>query len=126
MYWNILFDGMLVGFFASVPLGPIGVLCIQRTLQNGRVSGLVSGFGAALSDTIYAVIAGFSLSYIVSFIEAQMFWLQLAGVIILVGLGVKIFMINPVVQLRRQKAGKHFLVSDFISTFFLTLSNPLV
>ncbi len=125
MYWNTFLDGMLVGFSASVPLGPIGVLCIQRTLQHGRMSGLVSGFGAAVSDMIYAIIAGFSLSYIVTFIEAQIFWIQLGGVIILTGLGIKIFRTNPAVQLRRQKAGNHSLFGDFISSFFLTLSNPL-
>ncbi|WP_291861459.1 LysE family transporter [Marinilabilia sp.] len=125
MYWSTLLDGMLVGFSASLPLGPIGVLIIQRTLQNGRTSGLLSGFGAALSDTIYAIIAGFSLSYIVTFIEAQILWIQLGGVIILTGLGVKIFRTNPATQLRKQKAGKHNLVSDVVSTFLLTLSNPL-
>ena len=125
MYWSTLLDGMLVGFSASLPLGPIGVLVIQRTLQNGRFSGLSSGFGAAMSDTIYAIIAGFSLSYIVTFIESQIFWIQLGGVIILTGLGVKIFRTNPAIQLRKQRAGKHSLVSDFVSTFFLTLSNPL-
>jgi threonine/homoserine/homoserine lactone efflux protein len=125
MYWSTLLDGMLVGFSASLPLGPIGVLIIQRTLQNGRTSGLISGCGAAMSDTIYAIIAGFSLSYIVTFIESQIFWIQLGGVMILTGLGLKIFRTNPVAQLRRQKAGKHSLVSDFLSTFILTLSNPL-
>ncbi|WP_462317579.1 LysE family translocator [Marinilabilia sp.] len=125
MYWSTLLDGMLVGFSASLPLGPIGVLVIQRTLQNGRFSGLTSGFGAAMSDTIYAIIAGFSLSYIVTFIESQILWIQLGGVIILTGLGVKIFRTNPAIQLRKQRAGKHSLVSDFVSTFFLTLSNPL-
>lgn len=118
-------DGMLVGFSASLPLGPIGVLIIQRTLQNGRTSGLLSGFGAAISDTIYAIIAGFSLSYIVTFIEAQILWIQLGGVIVLTGLGVKIFRTNPVTRLRKQKAGQHSLVSDVVSTFLLTLSNPL-
>ncbi len=125
MYWSAVFDGVLVGFSASVPLGPIGVLCIQRTLQKGRLSGFSSGLGAALSDTIYAIIAGFSLSYIVSFIEAQMLWLQLIGVVILVGLGVKIFTTNPAVQLRRQQSRKHSLFHDFASTFLLTISNPL-
>jgi threonine/homoserine/homoserine lactone efflux protein len=125
MYWSTLIDGMLVGFSASLPLGPIGVLIIQRTLQNGRISGLSSGAGAAMSDTIYAIIAGFSLSYIVTFIETQIFWIQLGGAIVLASLGYKIFRTNPAVQLRRQKAGKHSFLGDFLSTFFLTLSNPL-
>ncbi|MDI3520749.1 MAG: hypothetical protein PWQ06_712 [Anaerophaga sp.] len=125
MYWKTLFDGIIVGFSASVPLGPIGVLIIQRTLQNGRLSGFCSGLGAVMSDVIYAIIAGFSLSYIVSFVEAQMLWLQLGGVIVLTALGIKIYRTNPAVGLRRQKKGKHNLIKDFVSTFFLTLSNPL-
>ncbi|WP_016776043.1 LysE family translocator [Anaerophaga thermohalophila] len=125
MYWKTLFDGIMVGFSASVPLGPIGVLIIQRTLQNGRLSGFFSGLGAVMSDVIYAIIAGFSLSYIVSFIEAQMLWIQLGGVIVLTTLGIKIYRTNPAAGLRRQKAGKHTFIKDFVSTFFLTLSNPL-
>ena len=63
-----IFDGLVIGISASIPLGPIGVLVVQRTLNKGHLSGFVSGLGAALSDTIYAVIAGFSLSFIVGFI----------------------------------------------------------
>jgi threonine/homoserine/homoserine lactone efflux protein len=125
MDWNEFFDGMIVGFSASVPLGPIGVLCIQRTLQRGRWAGFVSGLGAAFSDTIYAVIAGFSLSYIVSFIEERFFWIQIFGAIILIFLGVYIFRSNPAVQLRRQRQRRGNLFQDFVSTFLLTLSNPL-
>jgi threonine/homoserine/homoserine lactone efflux protein len=124
MFWSTFVDGMLVGFSASVPLGPIGVLCIQRTLQKGRLSGFTSGLGAALSDTIYAIIAGFSLSYIVSFIESQIFWIQLVGVVVLLALGINIFRTNPAVQLRRQKGKSNSLFHDFASTFLLTISNP--
>ncbi|MDR2928406.1 MAG: LysE family translocator [Cytophagaceae bacterium] len=109
----------------SVPLGPIGVLCIQRTLQRGRLSGFISGLGAATSDTLYAIIAGFSLSYIIAFIEAQAFWLQIIGGLILIVLGIHIFRSNPAVQLRKQRRGQSSLLQDFISMFFLTISNPL-
>ncbi|MGQ1889721.1 LysE family translocator [Thermophagus sp. OGC60D27] len=125
MYWSTLLDGILVGFTASVPIGPIGILIIQRTLQNGKLSGIFSGLGAVISDVLYAIIAGFSLSYIVTFIEARMFWIQLIGAIVLIGLGIKIFRTNPAIGLRRQRGVKHSFVRDFISTFFLTLSNPL-
>jgi threonine/homoserine/homoserine lactone efflux protein len=125
MDWNGIIDGMIVGFSASVPLGPIGVLCIQRTLQRGRLSGFVSGLGAAFSDTLYAVIAGFSLSFIVVFIEEQFFWIQIFGAAILILLGVHIFRSNPAKQLRRQRQGKSSYLQDFISTFLLTISNPL-
>lgn len=125
MEWKSFIDGMMVGFSASVPLGPIGVLCIQRTLQRGRLSGFISGIGAALSDTIYAIIAGFSISYIVSFIEEQFIWINIFGAIILIFLGVTIYRSNPAVQLRRQKSKAGTLIQDFVSTFLLTISNPL-
>ena len=120
-----LLDGIIVGFSASVPLGPIGVLCIQRTPNRGRLAGFVSGLGAAMSDTIYAIVAGFSLSFVLDVIEAQMFWLQLAGAIILIVMGVKIFLTNPAIQLRRQKNKNTSLIQDFVSTFIITITNPL-
>jgi threonine/homoserine/homoserine lactone efflux protein len=127
MEWHgIIYDGIKVGFLASIPLGPIGVLCIQRTLQKGRLSGIISGIGAATSDTIYAIIAGFSLSYIVSFIEEQSFWLQLAGALILIILGIHIFRTNPAIEIRKHRRGETSLLNDYISTFLLTISNPLV
>ena len=125
MDWHVIYNGIQIGVLASIPLGPIGVLCIQRTLQRGRLSGFISGLGAATSDTLYAIIAGFSLSYIVSFIEQQAFWLQLGGAFILIILGVYIFRSNPAVQLRRQRHNKTSLIQDFASTFLLTITNPL-
>jgi len=126
MEWQSIFDGMKIGFLASIPLGPIGVLCIRRTLQKGRLSGFVSGIGAATSDTVYATIACFSLSYIVTFIEEQSFWLRLAGAFVLIILGLYIFRSNPAVQLRKQRQKKTNLLNDYASTFLLTISNPLV
>lgn len=120
-----LIDGIIIGVAASVPLGPIGVLCIQRTLNKGRLSGFVTGLGAAFSDTLYAVIAGYSLSFIIGFIEQRMLAIQIIGALILVALGAKIFLTNPAVQLRKMKKGNRRLVQDFLSTFFLTISNPL-
>jgi threonine/homoserine/homoserine lactone efflux protein len=125
MNLSYFIDGFIVGLIASVPLGPIGVLCIQRTLSKGRLSGFISGLGAATSDAIYAIIACFSLSYVVSFIEKQMLWLQIFGVILLTFLGLKIFFSNPAIQLRRQKSNSKNYHQDFISIFFITISNPL-
>jgi threonine/homoserine/homoserine lactone efflux protein len=118
-------DGMMIGLLATIPLGPIGVLCIQRTLSKGRWSGFISGLGAAASDAIYAIIASFSLSYVVSFIEKQMLWLQIFGVVLLLFLGFRIFYSNPAVDLRRQRNKSTSYFQDFISTFLLTISNPL-
>ena len=125
MDWNGIYGGIRIGLLASIPLGPIGLLCIQRTLQKGRLAGFVSGLGAATSDALYAIIAGFSLSYIVVFIEKQLFWLQLFGAVILITLGIKIFQSNPAVQLRKQRQGKTSLLQDYVSTFLWTISNPL-
>ncbi|MCL2072387.1 MAG: LysE family transporter [Marinilabiliaceae bacterium] len=125
MDWNGIYGGIRIGLLASIPLGPIGLLCIQKTLQKGRLAGFVSGLGAATSDTLYAIIAGFSLSYIVVFIEKQIFWLQLLGGVILIVLGIKIFRSNPAVQLRKQRKGKTNLVQDYVTTFLWTISNPV-
>lgn len=120
-----LLDGIIVGLSASIPLGPIGVLVVQRTLNKGRLSGFYSGLGAALSDTIYAIIAGFSLSFIVGYIETHMLLIQIVGASILIGLGLKIFFTNPAVELRRQRNKSTSLTQDFFSTFLLTITNPL-
>ncbi|NPA37463.1 MAG: LysE family transporter [Chlorobi bacterium] len=122
---HYILDGVIIGFSASVPLGPIGVLCVQRTLNKGRLSGFISGLGAALSDTIYAVIAAYSLSFIVVFVESQLMTIKIFGALVLIGLGLKIFYSNPAAQLRRQKNKSRNLFQDFISTFLLTITNPL-
>lgn len=121
-----LFKGITIGFLASIPLGPIGVLCIQRTLSRGRRSGFASGLGAASSDFIYAIIAGFSVSMVMDFVEEQRKVLTIVGAIILICLGLKIYFTNPVKQMRRQTHKRSSgLWQDYISTFFLTITNPL-
>ncbi|MBN2165912.1 MAG: LysE family transporter [Marinilabiliaceae bacterium] len=125
MNLEYIWVGFKIGFVASIPLGPIGVLCIQRTLSKGKLSGFISGIGAATSDAIYAIIAFFSLSYVVNFIEKQLLLLQIFGVVFLVFLGLKIFYTNPAKQLRRQNKKTNSYIQDFVSTFFLTITNPL-
>ncbi|MCQ2202521.1 MAG: LysE family transporter [Bacteroidales bacterium] len=123
--WSLI-QGIMIGFLASMPLGPIGVLCIQRTLYKGRWSGFASGLGAATSDFIYAVIAGFSVTLVVSFIEEYQEMLTWLGAVILIGLGLKIFFSNPVKQMRKQQSKKSkTLLQDYGSTFALTFTNPL-
>lgn len=126
MQITIFIEGILIGILASIPLGPIGVLCVQRTLSRGRMSGFVSGMGAATSDAIYATLAGFSLSFIVGFVEKKILFIQIIGVVILVFMGLKIFFTNPAVQLRKQSNQKTKLLQDFLSTFMFTIANPLV
>lgn len=121
-----LIQGIVIGFLASMPLGPIGVLCIQRTISKGRWSGFASGLGAATSDFIYAVIAGFSVSLVVSFIEEYQQALTWVGAIILIALGLKIFFSNPMKQMANSSSKKSSnLWQDYGSTFALTFTNPL-
>ncbi|HSH51681.1 MAG TPA: LysE family transporter [Bacteroidales bacterium] len=122
---EFLVKGVIVGFLASIPLGPVGVLCIQRTINKGRVSGLFSGMGAATIDSFFALVAALGLTFIINFIEEQQFFIQLFGGGILIFLGARIFNTNPVRQIRRHRKKKNKLVEDFLSVLFLTLSNPL-
>lgn len=125
MPFIIFIKGFLIGLLASIPLGPIGVLCIQRTLSKSHKAGFISGLGATAADTIFAVAAFFSLSVITSFIESNAMLVKVIGGISVLIVGMTIFLKNPVVQIRRNRAGKGSnLWSDFISVFFLTLTNP--
>jgi len=125
MWVEFLFKGLAIGFAASIPLGPVGVLSIQRTINKGRLSGVVSGMGAAFVDTVYATIAVLGLGFIISFIEQHQLYIQIIGGSVLIYLGIRIFRTNPIKQLRRHRKGKSKLIEDFISIVFLTLSNPL-
>ena len=122
---ELFIQGIILGFSASVPLGPMGLICIQKTLNRGRLAGLVSGAGAAAADTFYAVIAAFGISFITDFIQREQFTLRIIGSIILLLLGYKIFVTNPAIQIRKQQRKKNNLLGDFASIFFLTLSNPI-
>ena len=125
MLLTLLLKGMIIGLAASIPLGPIGVICIQRTINKGRISGFLSGLGAATTDTFFAAIAGFSLSFIISFLEARQTIIELVGGAIVVFLGIKIFTTNPISQIKRNKRKKNNLLEDFMSVLLLTGSNPL-
>ncbi len=120
-----LTDGIIIGISVSIPLGPIGVLIVQRTLSKGRHSGFASGIGAALSDAIYAVIASFSLSYIVDFIREQKSWIQVIGSIVLLIFGYTIFKSNPSARLKTPKVTGGSYLQDIATTFALTFSNPM-
>ncbi len=122
---EFLIKGLIVGFLASIPLGPVGVLCIQRTINKGRYSGLISGMGAATVDMFFALVAALGLTYIINFIEEQQFLIQLIGGGVLIFLGTKIFNTNPIKQIRKHRRKKNKLIEDYFSVLFLTLSNPL-
>ncbi len=121
----LLLKGIIVGLLASIPLGPIGVLCVQRTINKGRLSGFFSGMGAAFADTVFATIAGFSLTFIMDFVEEWKIEFQIGGGILIFLLGLKIFMTNPISQMRKNRRQKNRLFEDFVSVFLLTVSNPM-
>ena len=120
---NLFLKGIILGFSIAAPVGPIGILCIRKTLQFGRFSGLFSGLGAAVADTIFAVIAAFGLTLISDALLAGQFWLRLVGGAFLLYLGWKTFFTK--VLDKSQKISHTNLLHDFISTFFLTITNPM-
>ncbi len=116
--------GFIVGLFASIPLGPIGVICIQRTLSKGRFSGLISGLGATMVDVIFAAVSLLSLSVVQVLLEEYRNVVMIAGGIIVALFGVKLFLSTPIKQMRRlQEGGRNFL-TDFSSTMLMTITNP--
>lgn len=118
--------GLAIGVLVSAPMGPIGVLCIQRTLNKGRWPGFVTGVGASLSDLAYALLTGLGMSIVIDFIETNQDLLQVLGSIVLVAFGIYLFRQNPIKNIRKQNGSKSNLTHDFITAFLLTLSNPLI
>lgn len=118
-----LLRGLAIGFSIAAPVGPIGVLCIRRTLAEGRVSGLVSGLGAATADAIFGCIAGFGLTFISNFLVSQKLWLRLIGGVFLCYLGIKTLLAKPAEQAATARGNG--LVGAYASTFILTLTNPI-
>jgi threonine/homoserine/homoserine lactone efflux protein len=118
-----LIKGFIVGLGASIPLGPLGVMCVQKTLSKGRNSGFITGLGAAITDTIFAAIAILGLAYIQKFVDFYENYVLLFGGLIVAAFGLKIFLTNPVKQIRQQKGGKKHL-EDFFSAIIMTLTNP--
>ncbi len=115
--------GLLVGFILAIPVGPIGLLCITRSLAKGRISGIFSGLGAATADAVYASVAGFGVTYISSFLMSHQVLLRLAGGAVLLLVGLHIALTKP--PSRTKGLRDKGLLGDYVSVFFLTLTNPL-
>ena len=123
---GLFLEGVIIGFAIAAPVGPIGVLCIRRTLADGRASGFVSGLGAATADAVYGAIAAFGLTLIMDFLLGGASWLRLVGGAFLLYLGVKTFLARPAERAaeRAAEARGGGLLGAYASTFFLTLTNP--
>ena len=121
--FNILARGLAMGFAIAAPVGPIGLLCIRRTLQRGFRAGLASGLGAASADAFYGSIAAAGLTLVADFLAAQQFWLGLAGGAFLMYLGTAALFSKPA---EAAAAGERASIAgDYFSTLALTLSNPV-
>ncbi|MDL2266190.1 LysE family transporter [Parabacteroides sp. OttesenSCG-928-G07] len=118
--------GILTGIIISAPMGPVGILCIQRTLSKGRWYGFITGLGATLSDSIYAIITLLGMGIVINFVETNQALLQLVGSIVLGFFGYYVFKTNPTRSLQKRTEKKSSYTQDLISAFFLTFSNVLI
>lgn len=125
---EIVIKGMIIGIVASAPMGPVGVLCVQRTLNKGRAYGFVTGTGAALSDILYALLTGYGLSFLYEIINNQtaLFWIQIVGAAIMFMFGLHTFRTNPIKNTRNVSRNKSSLLQNGVTGFFITLSNPTI
>jgi threonine/homoserine/homoserine lactone efflux protein len=123
MNTSLFLRDLVIGFSIAAPVGPIGVLCIRRTLADRQVSGLVSGLGAATADAFYGCVAGFGLTFISGMLIDQQMWLRLFGGLFLLYLGIKTLFSKPAEkEVSIKQSG---LLNSYLSTFLLTITNPL-
>ncbi len=115
--------GIIFGLSIAAPVGPMGVLCIRRTLADGRIAGLVTGLGTATADACYGAVAAFGLTFISTFLVDQQFWLRLIGGLFLCYLGLTTVRSTPAERPATLRASG--LGSAYFTTFLLTLANPL-
>jgi len=120
---SLFLKGLFVGFLISTPVGPIAVLCIQRTLSRSKLHGIVSGLGAATADVVYSFIAAFGLTFISNFLVKEQLWLRLVGGIFICYMGARVFLSKS--EQRTAQGDSNSFVRDYVSAFFLALTNPV-
>lgn len=125
---ELVIKGLVVGIIASAPMGPVGILTIQRTLNKGRWYGMITGVGAAVSDFIYAVITGVGLGFVMNFVEnpRNMFWIKLVGSVLLFLFGLYTYTTNPTKKMHVGSKKKGTLIHNGVTGFLVTFSNPLI
>jgi threonine/homoserine/homoserine lactone efflux protein len=121
---EILLKGIILGLTVSMPLGPIGIIMINRTIKRGMLSGFFSGLGMASADTLLAFLAGIGFTVIVSFINKELFIISIIAGLIIIGVGMKVFLSNPVKDMRNREMANKSLWRDYYSVFVLSISNP--
>ncbi|MGE7854726.1 MULTISPECIES: LysE family translocator [Bacillus] len=123
MVFELFIKGIIIGISIAAPVGPIGVLCIRRTLEYGKFIGFISGLGAATADGLYGMIAGLGLTVVTNFLVEQQGWIHFIGGVFLLYLGLKIFISKP--SKTSAKANGNTVFGAYASTFFLTITNPV-
>lgn len=124
MEWTLFGRGLIIGFAIAAPVGPIGLLCIQRSLAQGFGSGLVTGLGAATADALYGLVAALGLTAVSTFMAGQRLWLGLIGGLFLCSLGIRTLLALPAEQSAHVQGGSQRWGAYF-STLLLTLMNPM-
>lgn len=119
---DFLIKGLVIGFSIAAPVGPIGVLCIRRTLAEGRLIGFLSGLGAATADMFYGAVAAFGLTAVQQMLVGQQIWLRPIGGLFLIYLGVKTMLSRPAEDPAQVRRGGR--LGAYLSTLGLTLTNP--
>ena len=122
----MLWRGLAVGVLVSAPMGPVGMLCIQRALHRGRRAGLYTGVGAAVSDLLYCLITGFGLSFIEDFLKQNESIITLVGSAVLIAFGVYLLRSNPSKGLRTPQENRGSIYKNILTGFLFTVSNPLI
>ncbi|MDR1783737.1 MAG: LysE family translocator [Dysgonamonadaceae bacterium] len=121
-----IYKGITIGIFISVPMGPIMMLCIQRTISKGHWHGFFTGAGAVVSDIVYASIACLGIGFVTDFITEHQTPLRIIGSLLLLAYGLYIFLSNPSERIQKPKASSsNTFTQDMISAFFITFSNPI-
>ena len=123
---GFLFKGLLIGIITTIPVGPAGLLVVNRTLNYGRVSGFLTGLGIATADVVFAILAGLGVTILVQFLEEGRLFFNLAGSLVIISLGILIFFNNPIKKLRNAKPREKRNAWYYMSGLFITLSNPVV
>ena len=121
---EILIKGIILGLTVSMPLGPIGIILINRTIKRGMLSGFFSGLGMATADTLLAFLAGIGFTVIVSFINKERYIISVITGLIILGVGLKVYLSNPVKDIRNREKSEKSLWRDYYSVFVLSISNP--
>jgi threonine/homoserine/homoserine lactone efflux protein len=124
MLFVFLLKGIAVGFVIAIPAGPVGVLCVRRTIFEGRLFGFISGLGAASADTIFGIIAGFGLTVVSNVLLDYQVWLRCFGGLFLLVVGIRALRKRVLREAPPEKNAEN-LAAAYFSTFVLTITNPI-